>query len=322
MFDDFGVRPLCDDDSPYLLLRPKNPGVDLSGWARANQDALAGALLTHRALVFRGCAPEEERDFKRFVHTVTTPLDYMYRSTPRTSVGNKVYTATELPPSQHIPVHCENAYQQAWPGKIFFYCKTAAQEGGATPLADVEKATALIDPAVKSRFVEQGVLYVRNYGSGLDLPWETVFQTSERSDVERYCDAAGIEWEWTGPDRLRTRQRRPATARHPQTGQELWFNQAHLFNVGSLDTDTSAAMLSMFSMEDLPRNSYYGGGSPIEAETLRHLHDVYARSTSVFPWRQGDILIADNMLVAHGRQPYKGPRKILVMMGDPIQGDA
>lgn len=322
MFDDFSVRPLCDDGSPYLLLQPKRAGFDLSGWACANRETLADALPIYRALVFRGCTEQEERDFERFVRSVTTPLDYIYRSTPRTSVGDKLYTATEFPPSEHIPVHCENAYQKTWPGKIFFYCKTAAEQGGATPLADVERATALIDPAVRSRFVEQGVLYVRNYGSGIDLPWETVFQTSERSEVQRYCDAAAIQWEWIGPSRLRTHQRRPATARHPRTGQELWFNQAHLFNVGSLDPETRAAMLSIFKPEDLPRNSYYGDGGPIEADTLHHIHDAYARSTSVFPWQQSDILIADNMLVAHGRQPYKGTRKVLVMMGDPVQGEA
>jgi alpha-ketoglutarate-dependent taurine dioxygenase len=322
MFDDFSVRPLCNDGSPYLLLQPKHSNFDLVGWAHAHREALTDALPNNRAFVLRGCTKDQEQEFERFVNSLTTPLDYVYRSTPRTSVGKNLYTATEFPPSEHIPVHCENAYQQTWPGKIFFYCKTAAEQGGATPLADVERATALVDRAVKARFVEDGVLYVRNYGSGIDLPWETVFQTSERSEVERYCDANGIDWEWIGPARLRTQQRRPAMARHPRTGQELWFNQAHLFNVGSLDPETRAAMLGIFKPEDLPRNSYYGDGAVIETVTLDHIHDAYARSTSVFPWQQGDILVADNMLVAHGRQPFMGKRKVLVMMGDPIQGEA
>jgi hypothetical protein len=33
-----------------------------------------------------------------------------------------------------------------------------------------------------------------------------------------------------------------------------------------------------------------------------------------FPWQRGDILMLDNILAAHGRAPYEGPRKILVGM--------
>jgi hypothetical protein len=32
----------------------------------------------------------------------------------------------------------------------------------------------------------------------------------------------------------------------------------------------------------------------------------------------GDILMVDNMLVAHGREPFSGPRKILVAMAEPF----
>ena len=32
--------------------------------------------------------------------------------------------------------------------------------------------------------------------------------------------------------------------------------------------------------------------------------------------QEGDILMLDNMLSAHGRNPYTGPRKILVTMGE------
>jgi alpha-ketoglutarate-dependent taurine dioxygenase len=34
-----------------------------------------------------------------------------------------------------------------------------------------------------------------------------------------------------------------------------------------------------------------------------------------FRWERGDVLLLDNYLVAHGRNPYEGPRKILVAMG-------
>jgi len=34
----------------------------------------------------------------------------------------------------------------------------------------------------------------------------------------------------------------------------------------------------------------------------------------VFPWLTGDVLMLDNMLTAHARDPFEGPRKVVVAM--------
>jgi alpha-ketoglutarate-dependent taurine dioxygenase len=39
-----------------------------------------------------------------------------------------------------------------------------------------------------------------------------------------------------------------------------------------------------------------------------------------FPWQKGDILMVDNMLAAHGREPFTGPRKIMVAMAELFNG--
>ena len=35
-------------------------------------------------------------------------------------------------------------------------------------------------------------------------------------------------------------------------------------------------------------------------------------------WREEDFAVVDNMLAAHGRTPYRGPRRVLVAMCDPF----
>jgi len=70
----------------------------------------------------------------------------------------------------------------------------------------------------------------------------------------------------------------------------------------------------------MPRNVYYGDGSPIEDEVMEKLGELFWATSVKFPWQEGDLIMVDNMLVAHARLPYVGPRKILVAMGEMISG--
>jgi hypothetical protein len=46
------------------------------------------------------------------------------------------------------------------------------------------------------------------------------------------------------------------------------------------------------------------------------VREAYRQETVTFPWQEGDILMLDNMLVAHGRSPFVGSRKIAVGMSE------
>lgn len=159
-------------------------------------------------------------------------------------------------------------------------------------------------------------MYVRNYGNGLDVPWQKVFNTRERSVVEAYCQKARIICEWKTDGELRTRQVCQATAIHPQTGDPVWFNQAHLFHISNLEPHILEALLIAVSEDELPRNVYYGDGTAIDRTELEVIREVYRSLTIQFPWQQGDVLLLDNMLAAHGRTSFAGPRKIVVAMAE------
>ncbi len=179
-----------------------------------------------------------------------------------------------------------------------------------------------IDPAVRDRFVEKGWMYLRNFGSGFGLDWPTVFQTDDRGEVEEHCRRGGIECEWRPDGNLRTRAVRPAVAEHPVTGETVWFNHATFFHVSTLEPALRETLLEQFSQEDLPTNTFYGDGSPIEPEVLDSLRDAYRSETVRFPWQEGDLLLLDNMLVAHGREPFEGERLVLVGMAEPVSRGA
>ncbi|HEX8853141.1 MAG TPA: TauD/TfdA family dioxygenase [Pyrinomonadaceae bacterium] len=301
---------------PPLLVEPTIEGVNPASWLARHREELEAQLLKHGGLLFRGFRLQGVDDFEQFIKAMSAELlEYSYQSTPRSAVAGQIYTSTEYPAAQTIPLHNEMAYARSWPMKIWFYCVTAAERGGETPIADSRKVFARIDPQVRESFIEKSVMYVRNYDEdGLDLSWSTVFQTTDRLEVEAFCRRAGIEFEWCGRARLRTRQVCQAAAVHPRTGEQVWFNQAHLFHVSNLESLVREALSATYAEEDYPRNAYYGDGSPIEPEALAAIREAYAQETITFPWQEGDVLMLDNMLMAHGRKPFEGARRVVVGM--------
>lgn len=310
--------PLRPEGGLPLLARPAVPGVELAAWAADNRQRLEELLATHGGILFRGFELPSAEAFQEAVQAISGDLlEYKERSSPRHAVSGRVYTSTDYPPDQPIFLHNENSYQHAWPMRIYFFCEEPAEEGGETPLADVRRVYQKIDPEVRRRFIQRGWMYVRNFGDGFGLPWPTVFQTDDPAAVEEHCRKNGIATEWKDGGRLRTRAVRPAAVPHPRTHEMVWFNHATFFHVSTLVESVRETLLGEFGEEDLPTNTFYGDGTPIEPEVLDHLRAVYAGETIRFPWRRGDLLMLDNMMVAHGRAPFRGRRKVLVAMADP-----
>jgi alpha-ketoglutarate-dependent taurine dioxygenase len=308
-------RLLDPASSLPLLIEPAVHGVSLPDWAANNREFIKRRLQRHGGILFRGFNFSSVDEFELLLRSVAGELlEYSYRSTPRTQVSGRIYTSTEYPAHQTIPLHNEMSYTRHWPMILGFFCVEVAPEGGETPIADSRKVFNRIDPAVRDQFARKQVMYVRNYGEALDLSWQNVFQTEDRDEVEAYCRNAEIDFEWKRDDELRTRQICQAVATHPDTGEQVWFNQAHLFHVSSLGDQVRESLLASSDGEP-PRNACYGDGSPIDDATLAEIRSTYDRETVVFPWQRRDVLLLDNMLAAHGRRPYRGTRKIVVGMG-------
>ena len=203
MIDNVSVetREIVAWPGPMLVSPQMAP--TLQEWVEEHRDDLDTLLAERGALLCRGFGIDSADAFRAVASCLTERLlDYVYRSTPRTSMGDRVYTATEYPANSSIPMHNENAYQRDWPMRLVFCCTQPAATGGETPLSSTRNVTKRIDPAVMRMFAQRGVTYVRNYGNGADLSWQTTFQTSSRADVESYCRDHAIEFEWLPGDRL------------------------------------------------------------------------------------------------------------------------
>jgi len=301
-----------------LVIKPAIKGIHLQSWAKNNRKFVQTQLLKYGAILFRDFKLKLADEFEQIIVAICEEaLEYRYRASPRTQVSGRIYTSTDYPADRSIFPHNEHSYSPTFPLKIFFFCMTPAQEGGETPIGSCRKIFERIDPKIRDRFIEKKVMYVRNFGDGFGLPWQTVFQTSDKGKVEEYCYSNSIEVEWKEDNRLRTHQVGPAVVKHPYTGEMIWFNHATFFHVSTLEPDIRDSLLATFKEKDLHTNTYYGDGSPIEPSVLEHLREAYQQEMITFSWQKGDVLMLDNMLVVHGRQSFVPPRKILVGMAEP-----
>ena len=301
-----------------LVIEPDTVDVDLVEWAAVNQEFVETNLLQHGAVLFRGFAVESAAAFEKVVSAVCPDMFDEYGDLPREAEGGKVYSSTPYPADETILFHNEGSHQQRWPMRISFYCVKAAPQGGESPIVDCRRMYQALNPVVRDRFERLGVIYVRNFTDGLDVSWEHFFNTGDRAAVEAACRASAIDLEWTGKNGLRTRQRCPAVVTHPRTGEMVFFNQVQLHHPSCLSAAVRESLLSMVAEEDLPRNVYYGDGSKIEDSVMEELGRLYRELAVSFPWHERDVLMINNMLVAHSRNPFVGERKIVVALGEAV----
>jgi alpha-ketoglutarate-dependent taurine dioxygenase len=301
---------------PGVIQRLDRSIGKLIPWLREYHDWFETHLLQNGALLFRGFGLKTPKDFEAFVQATNAPLlSYIEGNSPRDHVTGNVYTSTTYPAEYAISLHNELSYAHSWPSKLFFFCCVAPDSGGETPIADCKRVLAQLDSRVRNIFVEKQVKYIQNMhgGYGLGKSWQRTFETNDRQSVEEYCRRGDVKYHWSQDGGLRTTQIRPAIREHPKTGDVTWFNQADQWHPSNLDEETRNALLKL-SEEELPLNCVFGDGSPIDDSHLDHIREIMWAEAVANKWEQGDVLVIDNMLVAHGRMPYRGRRQILVAM--------
>ncbi|MEU4685787.1 TauD/TfdA family dioxygenase [Streptomyces xinghaiensis] len=300
-----------------IVYEPGPAGLRTTRWAAEHRSHLIDALDRCGAVLVRRAVDRAETLDRVAACLGGEPLDYTERSTPRSRVGGHVYTSTEYPAAQTIAQHNENAYARSYPHWLFFAALETATTGGETPLADSRALVRHLPRELVDRFRDKGVRYSRTYREGMGLTWQEAFQTRDPREVERYCGAHGIDVEWTA-DGLRTRQHGPALVADPRSGEESWFNQAHLFHSSNLPPDVRESLAELYAEEDMPRAAHYGDGTTIPDEEMDLVRAAYDACSFVFPWERGDLLLVNNLLVSHGRRPYTGSRRTLVAMAEKI----
>ncbi|GAA2398636.1 TauD/TfdA family dioxygenase [Streptomyces glaucosporus] len=300
--------------------RCEAPGLDAAEWAARNRPSIEELLREHGVVLMRGFGVGGVEAFEAVAASLVSRLYGDYGDLPHEKDADRVYKSTPYPARQSILFHHESSHMPQWPRRQFFCCLQPSAKGGATPIVDGRRVWAGLPEDLRARFEEHGIRYVRNFIPGLDVGWEQMFGTSDRAEVEERCRAQGVECEWRPDGVLRTVQTAPAVVRHPDTGEKVFFNQLFLHHTACLEPSVLEVMRSLFGDDEsaYPRSASFGDGSPIGDDTVARLWSLYDALAQRFTWERGDVVVIDNMLVSHGRDPFEGERKIIVAMGDMV----
>ena len=274
-------------------------------------------LRQHGGILFRGFGLSGPSDFQACATCAgAQPFGYVGGDSPRSRVSADVYTSTDHPASEIISLHNEMSYLPEWPMRLFFFCAVPATSGGQTSLARGGDVLRSLPPHVVEKFRERKINYIRNFHSGIRFgkSWQATYSTDDRAVVEGVISRQGSTCRWSSDGGLRVSTQCSALARHPQTGEEVWFNQAEQYHPSALEPAARKLMEEMVGPGQLPHHCEYGDGEPLEEDVLKAIRIALNENKLLFNWHPGDLLMIDNVLMMHGREAFKGVRKTLAYL--------
>ncbi|WP_354683020.1 condensation domain-containing protein [Cupriavidus necator] len=302
-----------------IVMEPAAADLDPVAWALAHRDDIEATLCRHGGILLRGFGLRTPQEFEQFAESIEPGLYGAYGDLPKKEGGRNTYRSTPYPEREMILFHNESAHLPRWPRKQWFFCELPSPVGGATPIVDCRELYRRLPRELAEQFERKGLRYVRTFNDKLDVSWRDFFKTGSRDEVEARLRASGTGFAWLDADTLQTREHCPAVIAHPVTGERSFFNQVQLHHTACLDPEVRADLLEIVGPQRMPRQVTFGDGSQIGGDVMRLVGELYEACAVRFDWRQGDVVMLDNMLAAHARDPYQGPRKIVVAMGDMFE---
>ena len=233
----------------------------------------------------------------------------------RRSFGNGILSPVSWPDDRLICPFQESSFSGTYPSVVLTACITPPEGAGQAHLADARRIAEHLPARLADRIRADGWIMTRAFHEGFGISWRDAFGVSDRADLDKVLEAAGIASEWLPHGTLQTVRHRPGVVDHPVTGEECWFNQISFLNASSLDPTERAIMEKSFG-KYLPMNTYFGDESPLSGEELTAIDEAFESVKIGVSWRRGDLLIADNVMTAQGRSAYEGSPGFLIALGE------
>lgn len=293
---------------------------------------LTQKLARHGTLLFRGLPIHDADDFSKFAHAFGyKPHEIIGIVVDRPLLAPNVAPANEAPKEVLIYNHNESPQVPHAPEYIFFYSHRAPTKGGETPISSslelFHRALQEI-PEFVAELAEKGILSKVTYkvgkqyqgGSTLQQAFGKEFEEGDdeatkrrkiEAQIARYGRDEHTTWEWTD-DGLILTHRLPAIRTQPTT------------KLPTLFTGLAAYYKNLHANNNARKNvthQLFGDGTPIPEKYLAHLAKITDEIRVLHKWQQGDVLVYDNIISQHGREPWEGEQADRIVLASLFDGE-
>ncbi|KAF2481856.1 taurine catabolism dioxygenase TauD [Neohortaea acidophila] len=298
---------------------------------QAQGGVLTNLLAQHGTLLFRGLPIKNAEEFSQFAHAFGyRPHEIIGIVVNRPMLAPNVAPANEAPKEVLIYNHNESPQVPHAPEYIFFYCHKAPLKGGETPISSsvelFHRAQQEI-PEFVAELAEKGILskvtykFEKQYAGGSTLKQAFGREVQDGDDVAtqrrkmeaqilRYGRGKHTTWEWTDEGVLLT-HRLPAIRTQPHSNLPTLFTAlAAYFRNAQVNPGARAKAVTQL----------YGDGTPIPERYLEHLAKITDEIRVLHKWQEGDVLVYDNVIAQHGRQPWEGEQSDRVILASLFDG--
>jgi hypothetical protein len=289
--------------------------AECESWIRANKASLEGELKKAGAILFRGFPVDSAETFDAFSNAFGYP-NFTYKESlsnaVRINFTERVFTANEAPKDVEIHLHHEMAQTPISPSKLFFFCKAAADNGGATPLCRSDMLFAELEkqaPALAKEFELKGLKYTTHmpdkddHDSGQGRSWKSTLSVDSKEEAESKLAELGYSWQWMDDISLKAMTPVLPAVLDLGEGVKVFYNQLIAAYMGWKGVKENQASAITF-----------GDGTFIPSEGLELIASLAGQFTFDLPWQDGDVALVDNYMAMHGRKPYSGERKRQVLV--------
>ena len=314
------ARPATCPPAALRVLRAEVPG-GAAGWAAEHRDALRAAVAEHGAVLVRGLGLRDARAGRRGVPPAGGRADDraggLRPAAAPTPSG--VYSSTKWPANQPMCMHHELSYplEVARPDAVRLP-HARRPPAGRPGWPTRRPCSTRCRPKLVERFEREGWLLTRSYNDEIGASVAEAFGTDDRAAVEALLPGQR--------DRVRVAARRRAA--HPAAPQRGGAAPGHRPALlvqpdrvpQRMDARTRTCA-STWSTSTAPTGCRSTPASATATRSARTSWRCSTRSTRPHtlrePWQAGDLMLVDNVRTAHSREPFEGPREVLVGDGRP-----
>lgn len=310
----------------------------------SSEGIITDLLNKHGAILLRGLGDSSAQGFSKFVTAIETsrgrvPFQQIGLAGKRHQKAENVFTANEGPPNVRFYQHNEYARYNHFPSNINFFCNKVAPIGGGSPIASSIELFELVNheiPEFIRELSEKKLISVQLYPSktfqssaakGNEFYWEgkdsfgheleegdSIEQMKQKA--ERQVRKLTDDFSWNQDGSLTVRQHLPAFRQHPVSKKPVFFNGL----LGRYGTSKDREALDppyKGSDGGIYMPTTYENGELVPRRYLEKVPEISKEIEFNHIWEEGDLILIDNYQVSHGREPWHGGERIvLVSMWD------